>query len=142
MPTGSGSTFLNGVDGPLVENVPAVVHRLRKSSNIGTDQSFPGRDIMTNSDNQLPVTSNPVPVFDCHVIVTPADGNGVVRVRSATLPDVTASGPTERDALLTIVKEFKEFVRPFSERSEAVPFAEQPEAPDPGESERWIPVHL
>jgi len=97
---------------------------------------------MTHSDNILPVTGTPVPVFDCHVIVTPDDGSGVVKVRSTTLPDVTASGPTERDALLAIVKTFKEFVRPFSERGEPIPFAEQPEVSGPGESERWIPVHL
>jgi hypothetical protein len=100
------------------------------------------RDMMANSDNNLPLTNNPVPVFDCHVIVAPADEKGVVRVRSATLPDLTASGLTERDALLAIVKSFKEFVRPFSERAERIPFAELPEVPGPGESERWIPVHL
>lgn len=97
---------------------------------------------MADFNKQLPVTGTPVPVFDCHVIVTPDDGSGVVKVRSTTLSDLTASGPTERDALLLIVKKFKAYIQPFSERSEPIPFAEQPEAPGPGESERWIPVHL
>lgn len=97
---------------------------------------------MADINKQLPVTGAPVPVFDCHVIVTPDDGSGVVQVRSTTLPELTATAATERDALLSIVKKFKEFVRPFSERSEPIPFAEQPEVPGPGESERWIPVHL
>ena len=100
------------------------------------------RAVMTNHDDLLPVTGAPVPVFDCHVIVTPDDGSGVVKLRCTTLPDVTASGATERDALHAIVKVFKEYVRPFSENSKPIPFARTPEKPGPGESERWIPVHL
>lgn len=97
---------------------------------------------MTNSDDLLPVTGQPVPVFDCHVIVTPDNGTGEVKLRCASLPQVTAAGPTERDALMQIVKRFKEFVRPYSEKSQPIPFSETPETPKPGESERWIPVHL
>lgn len=97
---------------------------------------------MTNDDDLLPVTGAPVPVFDCHVIVTPDDGSGTVKLRCASLPDITASGGTERDALHAIVKAFKEYVRPFSENSKPIPFTQTAEKPGPGESERWVPVHL
>ena len=88
----------------------------------------------------LPITDGPVPVFDCHVLLKPTDSG--VEARSANLDGVTASGPTERDALLAIVKIFKRTVADYHGRNEPIPFRSEPEKPQDGEVERWVPVHL
>lgn len=92
----------------------------------------------------LPVVgeSGGVPVFDCHVIVSPSDERGVVTVRMTRLPDITASGPTEREALQRVVAAFKVLAQEHVTRGEQIPWASEPLKPQDGESERWIPVHL
>ena len=84
-----------------------------------------------------------VPVFDCHVILTPpsAPDNGW-HARTANLPGMTATGSTERDVLLAIVALFKKFVSDYHERAEPIPWQGEPEKPESDEQERWIPVHL
>lgn len=94
----------------------------------------------TDEPHGLPVTDGPVPVFDCHVLLAQTD-NGYV-ARTANMDGITATGPTERDALRAIVKSFKQAVEKCVNEGVAIPFRDQPHAPEPGEVERWIPVHL
>lgn len=83
-----------------------------------------------------------VPVYDCHVILTPPkDGAGYI-ARAVTLPGVTAEAGTERDVLRRIVDLFKQRLIAHRDAGEPIPWSETPETPQPGEVERWIPVHL
>lgn len=89
-----------------------------------------------------PQEHNPVPVFSCHVIVRPCDETGRVHARVANLPNVTAEGCSEREALTSIVRKFKETVQRHTARNERVPFTTTPQTVGAGEAERFIPVHL
>lgn len=82
-----------------------------------------------------------VPVFNCVVYVSPRDETGKVTARCANLPEVTAAGATEREALQGIVTAFKRAASAYISRGETIPFV----APPPkstGDSERLIAVHL
>jgi len=83
---------------------------------------------------------NPVPVFSCHVILTPA-GDGQLSGRVANLDGIVVSGASERDVLKAIVREFKAVVQKYSETNREVPWLDAA-APEVGEFERFIPVHL
>jgi len=93
---------------------------------------------------ELPVVgeSASVPVFDCHVIVSPADERGVVTARMTRLPGITGSGPTEREALQKLVAAFKAEAQNYLSRGENIPWTDETLVPGESESERWIPVHL
>lgn len=87
--------------------------------------------------------SGPVPVFDCHVLLTkPATPADSWSARCAAAETVTAEGPTERDVLMKIVSRFKFFVHEHHVRGEPIPWTNPPLSPQPGDLERWIPVHL
>lgn len=88
------------------------------------------------------MTPAAVPVFDCHVIVTPPDDSGGYRARAANLEGIFAEGPTEREALQDLVRAFKARVAEHMSDQSAVPWKVPPERPVPGEIERWLPVHL
>ncbi|GAB4138111.1 MAG: hypothetical protein Tsb009_06060 [Planctomycetaceae bacterium] len=91
----------------------------------------------------LPITdSGNVPVYDCHVILSPQDEQGLFFARVASLPSVTATGNSERDVLQKIVATFKAKLIEYRNAGQPIPWAETPETPGPGEVERWIPVHL
>ena len=94
---------------------------------------------------QLPITDTgvgSVPVYDCHVILTPPDEHGVINARCVTLPSVVANGTTERDTLCSIVDTFKAELRKYHDNDEPIPWATDAKQPAEGEVERWIPVHL
>lgn len=90
----------------------------------------------------LPVVSGEVPVFDCHVIVSPSDAKGQVSVRVASLPRLTATASTERDALRQIVSKFKAEIQQYRSSGEPIPWQTPPDSPGDDERERWIAVHL
>jgi predicted RNase H-like HicB family nuclease len=91
----------------------------------------------------LPITDDgSVPVYDCHVILSPPNEQGQIVARAASLPGVTAQGSTERETLRNIVTVFKAKLIEYRDAEMEIPWAEQAESPGPGESERWIPVHL
>ena len=96
----------------------------------------PSADLPLSGDGTMPV-----PVYDCHVILAPPDGEGVIHGRVTTLPEITARGKMERDVLQRIVKDFKAALIGYRERGEVVPWR-QAEQPRDGETQRWIPVHL
>jgi hypothetical protein len=87
-----------------------------------------------------PVPQN-VPVFDCRVIISPADAEGWRSARVANLPEITARGQNERELLRAIVTQFKAAVIRYHAQG-AIPWQDPPLAAQPGDSERWIPVHL
>ncbi|MFK7818170.1 MAG: hypothetical protein AB8G99_05610 [Planctomycetaceae bacterium] len=88
----------------------------------------------------LPITNEPVPVFDCHVLLSQTDKG--YAARAANLDGVTATGPTERDALRAISKAFKTRVEAHVAAGESIPFLTESMTPNDDEVERWIPVHL
>lgn len=87
--------------------------------------------------------SGGVPVYDCHVLLRrPTEPGGRFSGRCARAPSVTAEGSTERETLQAIVIRFKYFLQEHESQGRAVPWTEPPAQPEPGEVERWIPVHL
>ncbi|MDG2129669.1 MAG: hypothetical protein P8K08_16835 [Fuerstiella sp.] len=99
---------------------------------------------MEKDPSPLPLISesdcNPVPVFSCHVILARI-GDGQLSGRVANLDGIVVSGPSERDILKTIVRQFKAAIQQYSANGEEVPWLESP-TPAAGEFERFIPVHL
>jgi len=89
---------------------------------------------------ELPISGESVPVFDCHVLLRETSTG--VTARTANLDGIEATGPTERDVLMAIVKTFKQTVQALRADGKPIPFREQPLTPEEDEVERWIPVHL
>ncbi|HVC98122.1 MAG TPA: hypothetical protein VND64_30910 [Pirellulales bacterium] len=83
-----------------------------------------------------------VPVYNCHVLVSPRDAEGWIVARSSTLPEVTARGRSEREALANLVAAFKTAILHHTADGGTVPWAAQPLEPRPGDQQRWIAVHL
>jgi hypothetical protein len=83
-----------------------------------------------------------VPVYNCHVLVAPRDAEGWVVARASNLPEVTARGRSEREALANVVAAFKTAIIRHTAGGGAVPWAAQPIEPQPGDQQRWIAVHL
>lgn len=99
-----------------------------------------------SDSNPLPqiseAESNPVPVFNCIVILTKPSDDGRQTGRVANLDGVTATGFSERDILTAIVKKFKTAVQEYTAKDQPIPWIESPEKPATGEVQRYIPVHL
>ena len=99
-----------------------------------------------NDDNSLPLIAesdcSPVPVFNCHIILTKPDESGRIQGRSANLGGITASGSSERDVLTSLMKQFKAVVLQHTKSGTAVPWIQPAEVPQDDEVERFIPVHL
>jgi hypothetical protein len=83
-----------------------------------------------------------VPVYDCHVYLSPLDEQGLVHVRAAALTEVVTTGKNERDALRNVVAKFKEVVGRHVSRGEPIPWLVPPNAIKLGEIQRFIPVHF
>lgn len=83
-----------------------------------------------------------VPVFDCHVILSFSDAPQTVTARVAKLPGIIGTGGTERDALLDVVRKFKEQMQAYVDKNETPPWLDAALTPSDDEQERWIPVHL
>jgi len=87
--------------------------------------------------------TDPVPVFNCHVLVRkPTAAGEPWTARCATAAEITADAPTERELLQKIVSRFKFFVHEHHVQGEPIPWTDPPLTPQPGELERFIPVHL
>jgi hypothetical protein len=84
----------------------------------------------------------PIPVFGCQVIVTPAGSGALWRGRCANYAGIEVTGDSERAVLQQFVKTFKAFAAAKLERQEEMPTRSPPEPPNPGEQVRWIAVHL
>jgi predicted RNase H-like HicB family nuclease len=97
-------------------------------------------------NHSLPITDGPndqPPVYDCRVVLTPPTGDDFsYQAFAGNLPEITATGPTERDCLRDLVALFKEALQNYRESGEPIPWTEPPIAPTQGQQQRWIPVHL
>ena len=96
------------------------------------DQSLP----------QLPITHTDVPVFDCHVILSPPNDKGVIIGRVSSLEGIVAEANNERDLLRKIVDQFKATIQRYHNQGQPIPWRDPAEKASAGEQERWIPVHL
>lgn len=83
-----------------------------------------------------------VPVYNCHVYLSPPDEQGTIAVRAASLAEVSAQGRSEREALRNIVASFKAAVGGYMARGEPIPWLAEPQQPAPGETQRFVPVHF
>ncbi len=92
----------------------------------------------------LPVVTPaaPVPVYDCHVIISGPDAEGRLTGRVTTLPGLTATARSERELLIQLVREFQKALQRYRSEGRPIPEIERPDAPGPGERQRWVPVHL
>ncbi len=82
-----------------------------------------------------------VPVFNCLVYVS-RKVEGGVRARVANLAGLRCEAGSEREALATIVPAFKQRVAELTAGGIPIPWIDPPEAADPDEQTRFIPVHL
>ncbi|MCA8999415.1 MAG: hypothetical protein KDA80_20640 [Planctomycetaceae bacterium] len=82
-----------------------------------------------------------VPVFDCHVIVSGPDDAGVLHGRVSNLPEIQASARDERHLLQILVKAFKATLIRAQAEGKTISWSERSPL-EPGERQRWIPVHL
>lgn len=96
------------------------------------------------SPPDLPVVTppQPLPVYNCRVIVSGPDEEGRLTGRVTTLPGIAASARTERELLMQLVGEFKQALLRYRAEGRPVPWNLHPEPPREGERQRWIPVHL
>ncbi len=84
----------------------------------------------------------PVPVFTCIVILSPDVATGRLSARVANLPEMTVEGNAERELLMLLTKRFKAFVQDSLQHNRPIPWMDPPTALQPGEQQRFIPVHL
>lgn len=84
----------------------------------------------------------PIPVFGCQVIVTPASAGAPWRGRCANYDGVEVTGASERAVLQEFVKAFKAHASAKLEKQEKLEQRTQPDRPLSGEQLRWIAVHL
>ncbi|HEX5104090.1 MAG TPA: hypothetical protein VFV87_09785 [Pirellulaceae bacterium] len=83
-----------------------------------------------------------VPVFNCIVNVSPPGQQAPCRAQVANLAGISASGPSEREALAKIVPQFKAAVARLHAANEPIPWIDPPMPPAAGELQRFIAVHL
>lgn len=86
--------------------------------------------------------SGDVPVYNCHVLLSQPDAGGWISARSSNLPEAAARGRTQREALAGVVAAFKAAVRRYTDAGQEIPWAAPPLAPQPGDQQRWVAVHL
>ncbi len=99
-----------------------------------------------NDPNPLPLITpqeaGSVPVFNCHVILSAPDSAGKITARTANLNGIEVAGTTERDVLTAVMKKFKATIQQYADNDQTIPLKNPPDAPQPGEVERFIPDHL
>jgi hypothetical protein len=99
---------------------------------------------MPEPSTSLPVVTAamPVPVYDCRVYVSGPDAEGFLHGRVANLPGISAKARGERDLLTQLVRDFKWQLVERRSQGESVALVDPVPPPEPGERQRWIPVHL
>ena len=83
-----------------------------------------------------------VPVFNCIVILNRDAPSNRLTARVANLAGITAEGNAERELLMLLTKRFKSYVQGCLQSNQPIPWVDPPETPQPGEQQRFIPVHL
>ena len=82
-----------------------------------------------------------VPVYDCHVLISGPDQNGQLSGVVSNLPEIKATASNERELLRKMTDQFKARVMKYISDNEEIPWQES-QKPEPGQQQRWIPVHL
>lgn len=93
---------------------------------------------------ELPIageSSCGVPVFDCHILISGPDSEGLLSGRVSNLPQITATARGERHLLQQLVKDFKSEIQKYHRTGQPIPWT-PPEVIQEGERQRWVPVHL
>jgi hypothetical protein len=83
-----------------------------------------------------------VPVFNCRVAVSARNSEGIVVARAIELAGIEASGQSEREALQQVVAAFKAIVAHYHATGTTIPWLTTRHEKQPGETERFIAVHL
>jgi hypothetical protein len=83
-----------------------------------------------------------VPVYNCHVYLSASPDTGLITARGAALPEVQATGGTDREALQSVVRAFKLAITRYTAAGQAIPWVDPPLPLAPGERPRWVPVHF
>lgn len=83
-----------------------------------------------------------VPVFNCIVILTRDQATDRLSARVANLAGIAAEGNAERELLILLTKRFKALVQDCVQNNRPIPWIDPPSALQPGEQQRFIPVHL
>jgi hypothetical protein len=92
----------------------------------------------------LPVTGDAlsnVPVFSC-IIYVRQNADRTVSGRVANLAGLNSSGPSERDVLSRLSREFKAQVMSLHHEGKEIPWIDPPTPAEADELVRSIPVHL
>ncbi len=95
-------------------------------------------------DSAQPVIRNlgTVPVYNCHVYLSQSADSGLLTARGATLPEVQATGQSEREVLQNVVRAFKQAILRYTAAGQAIPWVDPPLPAATGERPRWVPVHF
>jgi len=88
------------------------------------------------------VQTSVIPVYNCPAYLSAADESGQIRVRCATLLEVTASGANQREALGRLVERFKQAIIGYRTAGQEIPFVDPPLPAEPSERAVFIAVHL
>lgn len=94
------------------------------------------------SDPMARMKSPDVPVYNCVVIVSPRDAEGLVRARCASIAGIEGVGASEREALAQVVAAFKSTLARHLASGLPIPWVDPPQQPVAGEQQRFIAVHL
>ena len=83
-----------------------------------------------------------VPVFNCQIILSKSESDQKIVGRVANLGGISIRADTERDVLAQIAKIFRAQVQALTEEKIPIPWIDPPDQPGPGETERFVPIHL
>ena len=88
--------------------------------------------------------AQPVPVFNCLVIVSPRGSDGLVLARTAEVAGIEGRAKTEPEALKLVVAAFKKWIAVATASGEPIPWLTGADKliPGPGDQQRFIAVHL
>lgn len=90
----------------------------------------------------LPQHDGGPPVFNCIVYVSGPDTDGQHHARAAEWNGLASAAASERDAIRQVVRQFKQKAAACVQAGESLPLEQPTPPPQPGESARFIPVHL
>lgn len=94
--------------------------------------------------HELPIQPDPSqapPVYDCHIIISGPNDQGTLHGVVSNLPQITATAKDERALLRKLVDQFKTVLIEYSKQNQEIPWVSKAK-PEPGQQQRWVPVHL
>ena len=136
--------FLGYLNGTCAAGIFLVMDKLEKYlKGDSASENEPERAASLARGARVMTAPPGVPVFNCVVNVAPAGAEGLVVATVANLAGFRGQGKSEREALASVVGQFKAAVDtlPFG-RNEPIPWIDPPTKPAAGETQRLIAVHL